>query len=278
MSIRSTLSTTVLVAGLIAAPGLTLAAETAVTLPNGVVGTLNSPDAGGTGAAVVLLHGFGSNRDEIGGIFIQQAAALAEAGITSLRIDFRGQGESAGEAVDTTIEAMIEDSAAAREHLLALEGIDPDRVGVLGYSFGAAVALLEADQYDAVALWGQMGDLEGEFRDFLGDDIFAKAAAEGKVDLDLGWRQISLGSGFFESLGRHSLADAFAGYQGPFLTLAGADDPATGYFDQFLDLAAGEKSSVTIPGTDHMFGVYSNQPEIAADVVAQTTAWFATNL
>ena len=277
MTIRSTLSAALVVTTALVASAAS-AAETVVTLPSGVVGTLNIPDAGGTGAAVVLLHGFGSNRDEIGGIFVQQAAALAEAGVASLRIDFRGQGESTVDAVDTTIEGMIEDSAAAREHLLALDGVDPNRVGVLGYSFGAAIALLEADDYDAVALWGQMGDLEGEFRAFLGDETFTKAAAEGKVDLDLGWRQISLGENFFESLGRNALADAFAGYKGPFLTLAGAEDPAAGYFDQFLGLAAGEKSSVIIPGTDHMLGVYNNQPEIAADVVARTTAWFSANL
>ena len=68
------------------------------------------------------------------------------------------------------------------------------------------------------------------------------------------------------------------GYDGPFLTIAGADDPATGYFEQYLALATGPKSSLVIPGTDHMLGVYSDQPEIAARVIAETTAWLGDNL
>ena len=83
---------------------------------------------------------------------------------------------------------------------------------------------------------------------------------------------------FFASVESHDLATGFAGYDGPFLTLAGSDDPATIYFEQYLALAAGPKEAITIPGTDHMLGVYSDQPEIAARVIAETTAWLGDNL
>lgn len=68
-----------------------------------------------------MLHGFGSSRDEIGGLFATQASALAESGIASLRIDFRGFGESAGEAADMTINGLIEDVRIARAYLEAVE-------------------------------------------------------------------------------------------------------------------------------------------------------------
>lgn len=257
----------------------TLAAETVVTLPEGVVGTLSVPEGGATGPAVVMLHGFASSRDEIGGIFAAQAAALAEAGIASFRIDFRGYGDSnpAAEA-SVTIDRMLEDASLAREHLAAIDGVDATRIGVLGYSFGAAIAMLEPEQYKAVAVWGQMGDLKGEFLEFLGQPAFDTARATGNFTVDLGWRVISLDAPFFDSVEQHDLAAAFAGYDGPFMTLAGADDPATGYFEQYLALATGPKSSTIIPATDHMLGVYSDQPEIGEQVVAETTAWFGENL
>ena len=256
-----------------------LAAETTVTLEHGIVGTLSLPEGGATGPAVVMLHGFASSRDEIGGIFAGQAAALAEAGIASLRIDFRGYGDSdpASEA-SVTIDRMLEDAATARSHLAGIEGVDPARIGALGYSFGAAVAMLGQEDYPAIVTWGQMGDLKGEFLEFLGQPAFDTARATGNFTVDLGWRTISLDAPFFDSVERHDLAAAFAGYDGPFLTIAGADDPATGYFEQYLDLATGPKSSLVIPGTDHMLGVYSDQPEIAARVIAETTAWLGDNL
>ena len=275
------MSTKLIAATLLAATALVpaaLAAETVLTLDHGVVGTLSVPEAGATGPAVVMLHGFASSRDEIGGIFAAQAAALAEAGIASLRIDFRGYGESEGKEAEVTIERLLEDATIARTHLAGLDGVDPARIGVLGYSFGAAIAMLEPEQYAATAVWGQMGDLKGEFVEFLGEDAFATARDKGNFTVDLGWRVISLDAPFFESLDRHDLAAAFTGYDRPFLTLAGADDPATAYIDQYLALAAGTKASIVIPGTDHMLGVYSDQPEIGADVVAKTTAWFEDNL
>lgn len=290
MSIRkaTTVAAMLLATALTPAPALVLAlalspvpaqaAETVLTLDAGVVGTLSLPEGGASGPAVVMLHGFASNRDEIGGIFAAQAAALAEAGIASLRIDFRGYGDSAGAEAEVTIDRMLEDAAIARAHLASVEGVDATRIGALGYSFGAAIAMLEPADYAAVAVWGQMGDLKGEFVEFLGEEAFVTARETGNYTVDLGWRVISLDAPFFASVENHDLAAGFAGYAGPFLTLAGADDPATAYFEQYLGLAAGPSEAITIPGTDHMLGVYSDQPEIGADVVARTTAWLAGTL
>jgi pimeloyl-ACP methyl ester carboxylesterase len=277
MTTTKILATASILALVVAQP--VLSAETVVTLDQGVVGTLSVPEGGATGPAVVMLHGFASSRDEIGGIFAAQAAALAEAGIASLRIDFRGYGDSTSVTeASITIDRMLEDSAIARAHLASVDGVDDERVGVLGYSFGAAIAMLDQQNYPAIVTWGQMGDLKGEFLEFLGQPAFDTARATGNYTVDLGWRVISLDAPFFDSVESHDLAAAFAGFDGPFLTIAGADDPAVTYFEQYLDLARGPKSSLVIPGTDHMLGVYSDQPEIGAQVVAETTNWLGDNL
>ncbi|MFP9138438.1 alpha/beta hydrolase family protein [Devosia sp. XGJD_8] len=258
----------------IATPG----AETVVDLPGGIKGTLALPDSGATGAAVVMLHGFGSSRDEVGGLFAIQAADLSEKGIASLRIDFRGYGESSGDMADTTLEGLVSDASTARGFLAGIDGVDAARIGVIGYSFGAAVAMLEPDEFASVVVWGQMGDLQAEFLEFLGQDFYDKAAAEGVASVDLGWRTISLKQTFFESLAQHDLADRFAGYAGPFLTIAGDADPAASYFEQYLGLAIGPTEAVVIPGADHMLGVFSDQPEIGQQVIDKTTDWLRERL
>jgi len=254
--------------------GSALAAETTVTLDSGAVGTLTTPDSGAIGAAVVMLHGFASSRDEVGGLFVRQAAALSAAGITSLRIDFRGFGDGA----EATIEGMLEDSRAAKAYLAGVDGVDTARIGVVAYSFGAAIGMLDQANYETIVTWGQMGDLKGEFLAFMGPETFDKAATEGNVELDLGWRKLTLGAPFFESLDRHSIADGFAGFDGEFLTIAGENDPATGYFEQFLALAAGKKDSLVIPGADHMLGSLTDEPALGDQAIAATTEFVAANL
>ena len=173
---------------------------------------------------------------------------------------------------------MLEDVASARAYLSEVEGVDPNRIGVIGYSFGAAIAMLEPDPFASVVVWGQMGDLQAEFHEFLGQDFYDKAASEGVASVDLGWRVVTLKQGFFESLAKHDLAERFAGYAGPFLTIAGDSDPASGYFDQYLGLAAGRAEAVTIPGADHMLGVFSGEPELGQQVIDKTTAWLRETL
>lgn len=260
------------------AAGVSQGAETVVDLPNGIVGTLAVPEDGANGPAVVMLHGFGSSRDEVGGLFALQAEALAAEGIASLRIDFRGYGESSGDMADTTLEGLVADAAAVRSYLAEVDGVDAARIGVIGYSFGAAVAMLEPDDFASVVVWGQMGDLQAEFHEFLGQDFYDKAKAEGVASLDLGWRVISLKQGFLDSVAQHDLADSFAGYAGPFLTIAGESDPASGYFEQYVGLVAGKTEALVIPGADHMLGVFSDEPEIGRQVIDKTTVWLKETL
>jgi alpha/beta superfamily hydrolase len=64
---------------------------------------------------------------------------LARASIAYLRFNFRGVEGSQGRHGDGVDEQ--EDVAAALTCLASLDGVDPDRIGLSGYSFGAGVAL-----------------------------------------------------------------------------------------------------------------------------------------
>jgi hypothetical protein len=68
--------------------------------------------------------------------------ALAAAGWAALRFDFRGAGDSAGSFDEG--EGERDDVKGAVDFLLAQSEIDPDQLTVIGYSFGAGVALHHA--------------------------------------------------------------------------------------------------------------------------------------
>ena len=87
---------------------------------------------------IVLLHGYLQTRDSV----TPWAVRLAQAGFRCVLIDLRGHGASTGEhisfgAFESRDLSQVLDDLAGR-------GWDVSRVGVLGVSYGASVALLAA--------------------------------------------------------------------------------------------------------------------------------------
>lgn len=110
-----------------------------------IAGVLELPrdyKAGERRAAIMVLHGFGSNKDS-GSCTI--ATKMFEAmGYVTLRFDFRGCGESEGASGKVICLEQVEDTRAAVTYLASRPEVDPKRIGVMGHSFGAAVAVYAA--------------------------------------------------------------------------------------------------------------------------------------
>lgn len=89
--------------------------------------------------ALALLHGYGRSRAEL----LPQAGILHRAGYSVLLFDFRHSGESAGDRVTVGIKEPL-DVLGAVDYLRGRPEVDPERVGVLGVSLGAAAGILAA--------------------------------------------------------------------------------------------------------------------------------------
>lgn len=264
-------------------PAPALAGESVVTLDGGVAGTLNLPDGATSAPAVLMLHGFGSSRDEVGGLYAREAAALAKEGIASLRIDFRGFGKSDGDTGATTIDGQLEDAKAGAAFLAKQPGVDPKRLGILGFSLGGGVATLtaagEGAPFKSLVTWSSVGDFAKDLKGSIGAKAVATAETEGVVGLDLGWRTIVLKKGFFDSLDAHKIDAAIAAYPGAYLAIAGSKDFSAAYPEGFAKLAKGSPKEVWIvPEGDHIFGTLGDDQTMADSVVAKTAAWFKQTL
>ena len=266
--------------------GSAMAEESVLVLDQGIAATLNMPAGEGPHPAVLMLHGFGSSRDEVGGMYAQEAAALAEQGIASLRIDFRGFGKSDGDTGEHSVTRQNEDAAiglAALAALAATAGVDAARIGVLGFSFGGGagieLAAANPDVVKALVTWSSVGDYDVDFLQSLGQETFDRAAAEGIVALDLGFRTMALKSGFFESLSGPDILAALATYAGPYLSVTGSEDYYVQYSAPMLEAAKGSpKEALVIDGADHIFNVFDPATSSVATVIEATTAFFAANL
>lgn len=260
-----------------------LAEETTLTLQDGIAATLSMPDGDGPFPAVLMLHGFGSSRDEVGGMYAIEAAALADAGIASLRIDFQGFGQSAGDTGHHSVDRQNADAATGLAALLATAGVDADRIGVLGFSFGggAAIQLAAAnpDTVKSLVTWSSVGDYDVDFLQSMGQATFDRAAEEGIVGLDLGWRTIALKDRFFASLSEHDILADLARYPGPFLSITGSQDYYAMYSEPMREAAGGEDAqALVIEGADHIYHVFDPAASSVEQVISVTTARFAETL
>jgi dipeptidyl aminopeptidase/acylaminoacyl peptidase len=181
-----------------------------LTLDNGVDATLNVPDGVTNAPAVLMLHGFGSQKNEVGDMYARDAKALADKGVASLRISFSGFGKSDGDTGSASMDQMVGDALSAGHYLAGSPGIDSHRLGILGFSLGGGVTLIatakEPDLFKSRITWSSVGDFVADFKRGLGRKAFDKAEADGIVGLDLGWRTIALKKGFFDSLSKYRLS------------------------------------------------------------------------
>ncbi len=145
--------------------------EQPVTIPSaglklsGVVHVPVGLRAGERRAAFLVLHGFGSNKTSSN--TMQPTRVLSELGYTVLRFDMRGCGDSEGEHGRVICLEQVEDTRNAVTFLTTHPAVDPGRIGLIGSSFGGAVAVYAGgvdERVAAVISNGGWGDGERKFR------------------------------------------------------------------------------------------------------------------
>jgi uncharacterized protein len=113
------------------------------------------------GAAVLLVHGGGGDRTGA----VAHAQMLARHGYGVLVYDARGRGESDGSPNGYGWD-WGKDVAGALAFLKGRDDVDPDRIGALGLSTGADVAIEVAAQRTDVAAVVADGAAAGSFEDW----------------------------------------------------------------------------------------------------------------
>ncbi len=240
---------------------------------------------------VVMLHGHGGTRNEVGG-FTRVAEGLAARGIATIRMDFPGCGDSVESFTNNNLSNMLLDIQASRDFALTRGQVDKGRLGLLGYSMGGRLALLHAataGDYKAVAVWtpaGQNG--AGSMFNFLGGQVAyyelqAQAAKEGFATFTTRWGQEqNLGSQFFTDMEESRTLDAVAKIGAPLLVLYGdLDDIVLPSVSEAVIAAATKSPEVVrhvVKGADHGLGLYNNQPTLSAEAVQTTVDFLAQRL
>lgn len=95
-----------------------------------------------TAPLIVLVHGFAGNMDE-NGLFRDATIFFGSKGLSVLRFDFRGCGESPGAFRDVRLKHLKSDLKSVLQFVRSHEShVQPSSVNLIAFSLGAAVSIL----------------------------------------------------------------------------------------------------------------------------------------
>ena len=269
-----------------AAPGYTETIVVIGTENYGIPATVCLPAGEGPFPAVVMLHGTGSTRDEAGNGYAYAAPVLAEKyGIATIRIDFPGNGDSTADYMLYTFRSAVADAKAAADYMAALDVIDGDRIGVMGWSQGGTDALLacawEPGTFKSLVTWAGAPDmmLDG----FFAQEDYEEAKANGFFVMEFDWREnLNVSLQWCDDVANTDVLGEFAaGYTGPVLAIAGlSDDTVDPEWSSRIAAASANEASGThfIEGMDHTFNVFTGDLTALYDAIDATGAFFAETL
>jgi putative redox protein len=218
-------------------------------------------------ATAVLAHCFTCGKDIPAARRI--SARLAAIGIAVLRFDFTGLGHSGGEFANTSFTSNVDDLLAAAQALSG-RGIAPSLL--IGHSLGGAAVLRAAGRIDSVRAVASIGapfDPEHVTHNF--GDALDRISAEGKAEVMLGGRPVSIGRRFVEDVRAEKLAPALATLKKALLVLHAPRDEIVGIDNatRIFTAARHPKSFVTLDEADHLL-TRADDADYAAEVIA---AW-----
>ena len=190
-------------------------------------------------------------------MFVQAARRLASAGIASLRLDFMGSGDSAGDFVDCTIATQLADAHTALAWLREQDGVDPARCGVVGISLGGMIAaLLLGDDPDlrAGVLLCPVGDPPAAIQRRLVTNTIPETEDRGWTDMG----GYAVNWGFVHTLLDAKPVDHIVNTHAAVRLVHGDADETVDVADSLLYLEALQRAGLTcdrhvLEGADHNF-------------------------
>lgn len=246
-----------------------------------IFGIFHRPISKGPHPTVLMCHGLAGHKTGRFRLYVHLAERLSKLGIASLRIDFRGSGDSEGHFSDATIGSEVSDAVLALNHLRESPYVDPRRIGIFGRSVGGTVALITAQKAGPVkslAIWAPLYD--GEQWESMWEFLHSP-----KVDEETRLEKMKVngqvpGDKFFHELFAMRMEDHLKDLaEIPLLHIHGDKDliVTTTHADRYVKArkeVKGKNKFIRLPHSDHDFS-HTKEQLIALE---ETASWFSKTL
>ena len=184
--------------------------------------------------------------------------ALAGHGIASLRFDYRGSGDSAGNFEDMTIRSEVADSLEAIKFLARHKQINSRRLALIGLSMGAAVAAYvvarEQHRVKSLVLIAPVAEGAGILDDLSTPEAVSSLVETGITDHDGNLVGVTFIRQFAEMKPLREMVKC----QCPVLIIHGSQDQTVpehhaDLYEHALQTNKRVVKKIIIPGADHTF-------------------------
>lgn len=219
-----------------------------------IAGILDFPDNPGSFPLALVLHGFGGTREDSE----VWSDILNPLGIGTLRIDFRGTGESEGKYQEKTLSGFVKDAQAALEYVYKLEKADKKKIAIVGHSMGGTTAILlssKEPRIKTLVVTSPAVKPAKTIADLYDQEDFSKGAEKGSVELRTDGERKLLNYSFFEDAKTHDVFKEAQQIPYPFLIITGEKDDVV-MFEDLKKFSSAVKNAriVNLPYSGHNLG------------------------
>ena len=214
---------------------------------------------------VILCHGTGSQKNEVGNLFVELSRKLLNIGIASIRFDYAGCGDSKADQTKLSFCGEVNDTKTVYQYLCTQEIVDCNNIGILGFSQGARVMaelLKDVSPIRFAISWsGACHNGIGVFKGWF-NEYYKEALESGYAKIPLFWREdLLLSKKWFDDICDTTPMVGIQRYAGPILAIAGDEDELVPYHHakEIVENSKNNKSKVVIvPNSNHTFNVLTD--------------------
>jgi alpha/beta superfamily hydrolase len=203
------------------------------------------------------------------------AKSLAHHGIASLRLDFKGLGESEGHFAKNTLSSNIADLIAAA-HFLQAEHHPHAPALLIGHSFGGLAVIRAAPQIPTVgAVITVNSPYDPKHITTYFPERLPEIHAHGEATINIAGRPFPIGRDFLHDLDRDDPSAAFDRLHKPILICASPTDDVVSpeHAAQAFAAAHQPKSYLSLPAADHFLSRREDTEYLASLISTWSTPY-----
>ena len=233
-------------------------------------------------AAVLLIHGWSGQMNEVGDMFKRYAEQLADNGIASIRVNIRGESERERTefTLDSTFASRVHDAEVGLKYLLST--YPKARIGITGFSLGGSTAMALTGRYpsevSSLILWSTAGNPAEMLTRGLSAAEVKTVLEEGEVILPR-WETLRATQKHILGMLGHDVFSGLSAFEGALLSIRGSEDYVPAQEQKIIEHASAKREEYRIfVGADHIFQSFDPESQFDERLIKQSLEWMLETL